>query len=98
MESRLYTINLTKKYEPGMIDYSEYVNRIDGIPQWPDFAERGFSWEQYLKINKLLSIEGAIYRYNHIEEYGLEANEEEKEVCMELINAMIKEYDAMDVK
>ncbi|MBP3506124.1 MAG: hypothetical protein J6K43_06945 [Lachnospiraceae bacterium] len=94
----LYNLDLSKEYRPGIIDYSKYVNLLDGIPQWPDFAEHGFSWKQYLKFNKLLSIESTKYIYNHIEDYESDVSEGEKSEYMDIIDKMIKEYNALEVE
>lgn len=85
MKENLLNIKLPKKYEEGLFKYEE---GIDSIPEWPMLQKNGWTFQEHLKLHKLVEIEHMKYLLD-------EVSEDEMEEVTKLINNAINEYNQM---
>lgn len=90
MGRKLQYKKLPATYEPGFFDYSEYAYTLDALPEWPDYKEAGYTWDEHLKFMKFISIERL--KYVLLNEELTEDEIKEGELIVE---KRIKEYDDM---
>lgn len=91
MKEQLLNIKLPQKYKEGLLDYKEGV---DIVPSWIELSEKGYSWEEHLKLNKLVEIEHMKYELKEAIEDNELTEEEIKEAERLILNA-INEYNEM---
>lgn len=91
MSQDFLKLKLPEKYTENAV---EYQHALDGVPEWPEFADAGWSMEEYRKFMKLYSIESMKYRLAEAVEYD-EISEEEKAEVDKVIQETIQEYNAM---
>lgn len=91
MKEELLKIKLPQKYKEGLINYKE---GLDNIPDWPELSEKGYTWDEHLKLNKLIEIEHMKHSLNDLLEDD-ELTEEEIQEARILIQKSIKEYNEM---
>jgi len=89
MKNDLLDLKLPRKYKENII---QYTPMLDGAPEWIDFAEKGYSMNDYHKFTKLYAIESMKYHLNE----AIEENEISKADALEaqkLIDEAIQEYN-----
>lgn len=91
MKEDLLNLKLPKKYEEGLF---KYELGLDNMPDWPEFLKNGWSFQDYMKLEKLVGIEHMKYILNDAIEDG-EVSEEEIKELRELIEDAIKGYNEM---
>lgn len=91
MKSVLLQLKLPLKYQEGLFEYQE---GLDNIPEWPALQKKGYTWDEHLKFNKLVSIEAMKYRLIEDKEDGNITSDEIK-IIEEIIDQAIKEYNEM---
>lgn len=91
MKEELLNIKLPQKYVDGLIEYKE---GLDTVPDWLELSEKGYTWDEHLKLNKLVGIEAMKYTLNEAIE-NKEVTEEEIEEAKMLIEKAIEEYNEM---
>lgn len=91
MKEDLLNIKLPQKYKEGLIDYQE---GLDNVPNWLELSKKGFTWEEHLKLNKLVEIEAMKYILNDAIKDNEITNEEISE-SKKLIEKAIEEYNNM---
>lgn len=88
MKEELLNIKLPKKYKEGLFEYKE---GLDNIPEWPLLQKNGWTFEEHLKLYKLIEIEHMNYVLNE----SLSSDEFSEEEMKELIKNAINEYNKM---
>lgn len=88
MKEELLNIKLPKKYKEGLFEYKE---GLDNIPEWPLLQKKGWTFEEHLKLYKLIEIEHMNYVLNE----SLSSDEFSEEEMKELIKNAINEYNKM---
>lgn len=91
MKEDILSIKLPQKYKEGLIDYQE---GLDNVPNWLELSKKGFTWEEHLKLNKLVEIEAMKYILNDAIKDNEITNEEISE-SKKLIKKAIEEYNNM---
>lgn len=91
MREQLLNLELPSKYKENLI---QYTPTIDGVPEWIDFAEKGYSMQKYHKFTKLYAIE---YMKFHLDEAIKENEVSDSELteARKLIEEAISEYNEM---
>ena len=91
MKEKLLNIKLPKEYKEGLFEYEE---GLDNVPQWPVLKKNGWTFEEHLKLYKLIEIEHMKYILNDSLLSGEVSQEEAKEIS-KLIRNAINEYNEM---
>lgn len=91
MIDKLLQIELPKTYVEGLIDY---IPGVDTKPSWVKAQEQGYTFDKYMKLRKLLSIESMKWMYKDAFEDGELTDEEIKE-SENIIKKAIEEYNNM---
>lgn len=91
MKDKFLNLKLPDKYIEGLVKYEE---GLDNIPEWIDLQKKGWAFEEYLKLEKLIEIEYMKYHLNEYKEDDEIELEEIKE-AEQLIEKAIKEYNEM---
>ncbi len=89
--SELLKIKLPKKYKEGLI---KYELGFDNVPNWIELSEKGYTWNEHMKLNQLVAIEYIKYTLKEAIE-DKEVTEEEIKEAKKLIDKAIEEYNAM---
>lgn len=89
MKERLLNIKLPDKYKDGLINYSL---GLDNVPDWLALQEQGWTFQEHLKLEKLIEIEHMKYSLNEAINENEITREEIKEI-EDLIANVIKEYN-----
>ncbi len=87
MKEKLLNLKLPKIYEENLFVYKL---GLDNCPEWIDAIKKGWTREEYEKLNKLIQIERLKYILNNEELKKVEIKQINK-----LINKAIKEYNKM---
>ncbi|SHJ52337.1 hypothetical protein SAMN02745163_02063 [Clostridium cavendishii DSM 21758] len=91
MKEQLLKIKPPKKYKEGLI---KYEIGLDTVPDWPMLQAHGWTFEEHLKLEQLISIENMRFSLNEAIEEN-EATEEEIKECRILIEKAIEKYNNM---
>lgn len=91
MKSNLLQLKLPSKYKENLI---QYIHALDGVPEWIDFAEKGYTMQEYRKFTKLYSIESMKYHMNEAIKEN-EISDSEIEEAQKLIKRAIQEYNEL---
>jgi hypothetical protein len=91
MKEELLNIKLPEKYVEGLIKYED---GIDNVPSWPELNEKGYTWDEHMKLNKLVEIEAMKYTLNSAIDDD-ELTEEQIKEGKVLIDKAIEEYNEM---
>lgn len=89
MKKQLLLIKLPDKYEENLFQYED---GLDNTPTWPELAKIGYTWDEHMKLSKLVSIECSKYM---LEQDFDEMTEDERQMVNELIQKLIDEYNSM---
>lgn len=87
MKEKLLNLKLPKIYEENLFVYEL---GLDNSPEWIDAIKKGWTRQEYEKLNKLIQIERLKYILNDEELKKVEIKQINK-----LINKAIKEYNKM---
>lgn len=91
MKEKLLNIKLPKEYKEGLFKYKE---GLDNVPEWPILQKNGWTFEEHLKLCKLIEIEHMKYVLNDSLSSG-EVSQEEVQETKKLIKDAINEYNEM---
>lgn len=91
MKEELLNIKLPKEYKEGLFKYEE---GLDNVPEWPILQKKGWTFEEHLKLYKLVEVEHMKYVLNESLSSNEVSQEEVKEMN-ELIKNAINEYNEM---
>lgn len=90
MKKKLFELELPKIYQEGLF---EYKPMIDGYPELID-RPKGYSYEKFCKLNKLIQIELLKYNINEARK-NMELTAEEIKEAEFLIEEAINEYNEL---
>ncbi len=89
MKEELLKLKLPKNYEKDLFKYQE---GLDNVPDFIELIGKGYSKDQYEKLNILVDVERMKYE---LQEDAEELSDEDMEYIKELIEKRIEEYNAI---
>lgn len=89
MKMDLLNIKLPQEYKENLFQYKE---GLDNVPNWIELKKKGYTWNEHLKLDKLIEIENMKYRLNEAINNN-EVSDEEIQEAEYLIKNTIKEYN-----